>query len=141
MRGFTARTENIRVEIGEFFKEKFDLQEGGIDQVSRFGKEGRLIMIKFASHQIKEVIMQMKGQVLKGTEFSIQNDLTRRELNTRNHLMDIAKEEQAKGRSAKVVGNKLRLDNKWLQWDPKKEALTQARHRPSRGMARAARCR
>lgn len=137
MRGFKTRTDNAPVEVKEFFRSKFELMEDGIDQVSQFGKEGRLIMIKFASYLIKEAIMQRKGQVLKETSISIQNDLSHRELESRNHLLDIAKAEQVKGRTAKVVGNKILLDNDWLVWDKEKEALTPARRQPRRNTSQA----
>lgn len=99
-----------------FFREKFHLEQG-IEEVERLGATGALIRVKFATAGIKEHIMKVKSSILRGTKFSIRNDMTTRDLRISRALRERAKAEQARGKTTKVIGTRIAIDNKWMRWD------------------------
>lgn len=89
-----------------------------IDCVYRFGQKQKVrpILVKFVSRHKKSTVLK-KGVLLKNTKISISNDRTKedREIQKilREHLK-IARNENVK---AKIVRNKLQINNKYLSVD------------------------
>ncbi|KAH7948914.1 hypothetical protein HPB49_003430 [Dermacentor silvarum] len=112
----------------EDFRDILKVQVTSIERIHRLGKKtpgrNRPIIFRLADFREKVKILSNCTK-LKDTEISISEDYSRRVVEIRKRLWDSCAEERKEGRRAKLVFDKLKMNNVLYGWDEdKKEKST-----------------
>ncbi|XP_049527737.1 uncharacterized protein LOC119462805 [Dermacentor silvarum] len=112
----------------EVFRDILKVQVTSIERIHRLGKKtpgrNRPIIFRLADFREKVKILSNCTK-LKDTEISISEDYSRRVVEIRKRLWDSCAEERKEGRRAKLVFDKLKMNNVLYGWDEDKKVRYQ----------------
>ncbi|XP_072144351.1 uncharacterized protein [Dermacentor andersoni] len=107
----------------EVFRDILKVQVSSIERIHRLGKKtpgrNRPIIFRLADFREKVKILSNCTK-LKDTEISISEDYSKRVVEIRKKLWDSCAEERKEGRRAKLVFDKLKINNILYGWDEDK---------------------
>ena len=114
---------NIKEKAEEFLKNQVGVEVGmeSVYQVQT-QKSNPLIIAKVNNWQEKMLIMKNKKN-LKGSKKFIEDDMTSMERETQWKLRQIARENRAMRKTAKVMYQKIIIDGEGWKWNPVDEVL------------------
>ncbi|KMQ86170.1 hypothetical protein RF55_14931 [Lasius niger] len=103
--------EKVLEKIGAKVKIEEVRRAGG-----KYGKEGRMVVVKLGSREQKREIMEKKKRLM-GRKIRIEDDLTWEERKIRWKIREIAEEERRKGNRVWIGYGKIRINECWWRWD------------------------
>lgn len=114
-----TRKETPRETVEYMLKKELQV-EAEVEEAFWIGKGNRSILLaKLRSwHQKREVMIKKKN--LKGKKLYIDNDLTKKERDIQQNIVDLAKVEKAEGAQVKIGYRKLQIDDKIFVWKEKR---------------------
>lgn len=120
--GETSETLERAVNEG-IIREILDLEPVAIERIHRLGRGGlnktRPVILKLLDAREKTAVLK-NGFKLKGTEFSIGEDFSRKLRETRKKLWDSAKENRENKEKVSLAYNKLFINSRVFIWDDEK---------------------
>lgn len=114
---------NEREKIEKFINEelKIKVNIAKAYKINR-GKENEMIVAEVESWEQKQNIMRKK-QMLKGKDIFIDNDLTAKERQIQNQIVEISKVEKKRGKNVRVGYRKLFIEEKVFVWDEREQGV------------------
>lgn len=108
--------------IKDIFSERLGITINGIERCHRIGRKSdrnRPAIIKLQDYREKTAILKACPK-LKGSEFSVSEDYSKRIRDVRKKLWESASQEKTNGAKVKLVFDKLSIDGDMFGWDSAK---------------------
>lgn len=118
----TPETEEVLVRsvTHEVFDGILKVKVDSIERIHRLGRHipGRIrpVIVKFADFRDKMKILNNCSK-LKGTQISINEDFSKRVVEIRKHLWNSTADERKEGAKARLVFDKVKINNVLYAWD------------------------
>ncbi|KAM7299805.1 uncharacterized protein ISCGN_020370 [Ixodes scapularis] len=122
--------------IKELFDVKLGVQVMSLERIHRLGykrnESCRPVIIKLFNYNEKLSVLK-NCKKLKGTTISVSSDYAKETREKRKKLWNSASTNRADGDDVFLVHDKLKINNKTYEWDPKQDQRVLVRNRSERG--------
>lgn len=112
-------SETLKVAVENMLKTKINVQ-AKVKAVYKIGPQRCIAEMENWTEKLN-VLRNKKN--LKGEEIYIDSEMTAREREIQKHIRDIARNEKAQGKTAKVMFQKIEINGVMMKWDKKENAL------------------